>query len=60
MNSSPSKKRSNKKHWKCINCGKETTTDWNVTPGGKCPPENGNGNHNWELQSETDANGNPI
>ena len=52
--------KTNKKHWRCINCGATTTTDWSATPGGKCPKEFGNGNHNWELQSETNESGHPI
>lgn len=50
----------NKKHWKCINCNATETTDPFTTPGGQCPPEKGNGNHNWELQSETDEDGDNI
>lgn len=50
----------NKKNWKCINCNLEKTLPWNKTPGGQCDKEFGNGNHNWELQSETNENGDPI
>lgn len=52
------KKRTNKKHWKCINCGATITTDWDVTPTGHCP--NSNVSHSWELQSETDYDGDQI
>ena len=42
-------------HWKCINCGATRKTPWNEYPGGKCPPEKGNGNHNWQFQKKTDS-----
>lgn len=29
-------------------------------PAAECPDEYGNGNHNWELQSETNEDGDPI
>lgn len=52
--------KSNIKHWKCINCKETTETDWSETPGGQCPVEYGNGNHNWQMISETDESNEPI